>query len=86
MSCRWAPRARELIYDYGGGVLDGRPLKGLQAGRRIIGAAGSGAPGRAAGTGVHGPRWARSWAPAGVVVYDDTVCMVDAAYRDGTLL
>ena len=46
--------ARELVYDYGGGVLDGRPLKGFKTGWRLIGGVGSGAPGRGAGTGFHG--------------------------------
>ena len=73
--------ARELIYDYGGGVLDGRPLKGFKPGGASSAALGPehldaaleprsmGALGTIMGTG-------------GVVVYDDTVCMVDAAYRD----
>ncbi|MCY3959584.1 MAG: NADH-quinone oxidoreductase subunit NuoF [Chloroflexi bacterium] len=73
--------ARELIYDYGGGVLDGRPLKGFKPGGASSAALGPehldaaleprsmAALGTIMGTG-------------GVVVYDDTVCMVDAAYRD----
>ena len=73
--------ARELIYDYGGGVLDGRPLKGFKPGGASSAALGP--------EHLDAPLEPRSMAElgtimgtGGVVVYDDTVCMVDAAYRD----
>ncbi len=73
--------ARELIFEYGGGVRSGRPLKGFKPGGASsapLGPDNLDAPlepksmsalGTIMGTG-------------GVVVYDDSACMVDAAYRD----
>ena len=72
--------AREVIFDYGGGLPEGRTLKGFK-------------PGGASAAVLTADQLDVRLDPSiakyntimgtgGVVVMDDTVCMVDAAYRD----
>ena len=73
--------ARELIFEHGGGVHQGRTLKGFKPG----GASSAALTPKE----LDAPLEPKSMAElgtimgtGGVVVFDDTACMVDAAYRD----
>ena len=83
---RWTRRVRELIYDYAGGIANGRTAEGGDS-RRIVGADPAAGPDRRARRASTRCMKAGSMlGSAGMIVMDDTTCMVWAAQEPAALL
>ena len=77
---------REIIYEHAGGIPNGRQLKARDPGRRVDAAVHRRPRSTSRWTWTRCRRRARSSAPPGIMVMDDSVCMVWALHNVITLL